>query len=169
MPNFSEKSLTICPICRNSIKPPKRRGGRNSGGGGFFSRSPSPGPPSEELFWGRRWGRGRFSKRSASSPDPHSRRVAGNRLVFSFKLVSPCGVGDFCGVSESTAADRAAADMRRGGVFSVMRGCGGGDFVPAGTRRWLSDRPRHPFGRSPAYRLVSRTIVGRSRRLCQPP
>ena len=20
------------------------------------------------------------------------------------------------------------------------------DFVPAGTRRWLSDRPRHPFG-----------------------
>ena len=21
-----------------------------------------------------------------------------------------------------------------------------GDFVPAGTRRWLSDRPRRPFG-----------------------
>ena len=44
-------------------------------------------PPSRSLpknygMSGRVWGRGRFSERSASPPDPLSRRVAGNRLVF---------------------------------------------------------------------------------------
>ena len=29
------------------------------------------------------------------------------------------------------------------------------NFASAEARRWLSDRPRHPFGRSPAYILVS--------------
>ena len=41
----------------------------------------------------RLWGRGRFSKRSASPPDPLSRRVAGNRLIASCELVHPCSVG----------------------------------------------------------------------------
>ena len=41
----------------------------------------------------RNGGRGRFSERSASPPDPLSRRVAGNRLVRSFELVCPCSVG----------------------------------------------------------------------------
>ena len=44
-----------------------------------------------------------------------------------------------------------------GGCVSKQLGCGHGgvgDFVPAGTRRWLSDRPRHPFG-SLTYELVS--------------
>ena len=60
--------------------------------------------------------RGRFSKRSASPPDPLSRRVAGNRLVCSFGVVRPCELGAAsCLLVESTAADRAAAPVRGGG------------------------------------------------------
>ena len=55
------------------------------------------------------------------------------------------------------------------GAKGGFRLCGRGGFASAEARRWLSDRPRHPFGRSPAYRLVSGSSVGRSRRLCQPP
>ncbi len=44
---------------------------------------------------GRRWGGGSFSKRSPSSPDPFSRRVAGNKLVFSFQFAHPCKVNAF--------------------------------------------------------------------------
>ena len=44
---------------------------------------------------GRRWGGGGFSKRSPSSPDPFSRRVAGNSLVFSFRLAHPREVNAF--------------------------------------------------------------------------
>ena len=63
---------------------------------------------------GRFWGRGRFSKRSASPPDPLSRRVAGNRLVRSFGLVRPCELGVIsCKVVVVTAADRAAATCQR--------------------------------------------------------
>ena len=68
---------------------------RGSFRGEHFSkekRSP-PGPPFEEKDGGRRWGRGRFSKRSASPPRPLSRRVAGNRLVRSCGLVRPCEYG----------------------------------------------------------------------------
>ena len=54
----------------------------------------------------------RFSKRSASPPDPLSRRVAGNRLELSFGLVRPCELGAFsCFGVEVTAADRAAATI----------------------------------------------------------
>ena len=70
---------------------------------------PSLALPPQKTFWGRRWGRGRFSKRSASPPDPLSRRVAGNRLVLSFGVVRPCEVGAFsCFGVMVTAADRAA-------------------------------------------------------------
>ena len=62
---------------------------------------------------GRFWGRGRFSERSASPPDPLSRRAAGvwrgTLLLAWFRLsvgVVPCKL------VESTAADRAAADVR---------------------------------------------------------
>ena len=86
-------------------------------GGGFSVEKP---PPSRSLpretGVGKRWGRGRFSKRSASPPDPLSRRVAGNRLVCSFGVVRPCELGAAsCLLVESTAADRAAADVRGGG------------------------------------------------------
>ena len=45
-----------------------------------------------------------------SSPDPFSRRAAGNRLVRSFGLVRPCELGaSSIGLAVVTAADRAAA------------------------------------------------------------
>ncbi len=54
-----------------------------------------------------------FSKRSTSPPDPLSRRVAGNRLAVSSRLVRPCEVGAIpCGLVVVTAADRAAATCR---------------------------------------------------------
>ena len=63
---------------------------------------------------GRFWGRGRFSKRSASPPDPLSRRVAGNRLVRSYELVRPCSMGAVsCFGVVVAAADRAAATCLR--------------------------------------------------------
>ena len=62
--------------------------------GGDFSirKVPSLALPPEKTGMGKLWGRGRFSKRSASPPDPLSRRVAGNRLVRSCELVRPCNV-----------------------------------------------------------------------------
>ena len=69
------------------------------------------------------WGRGRFSKRSASPPDPLSRRVAGNRLDFSSRLVRPCEVGAIpCGLVVVTAADRAAAPCLRWGSYKLISG-----------------------------------------------
>ena len=78
--------------------------GGNSGGGGF----------SEETWVGRFWGRGRFSKRSASPPDPLSRRAAAVRVVFSsiqYAAVSWSAVS--CCLVVVTAADRAAATCQR--------------------------------------------------------
>ena len=71
-------------------------------------------PPSRSLpkkiTVGRFWGRGRFSERSASPPDPLSRRAAGNRLGCSFGVERPCECGwSPIGWVVVTAADRAAA------------------------------------------------------------
>ena len=128
---FCERPLPRAPSRKG------REGWRNAGGGRFskrsaspgpppeewlrwdveerrgeaasLTRSPSPGPPPEERRGGRRWGRGRFSKRSASPPDPLSRRVAGNRLDSSFGGSCPCSAGASpIGWVVVTAADRAA-------------------------------------------------------------
>ena len=57
------------------------------------------------------------------SPGPPSRRVAGNRLGFSFGGSRPCKLGAFsCFGVEVTAADRAAA------TFAALRNAGGGRF-----------------------------------------
>ena len=73
---------------------------------------------------GRRWGRGRFSKRSASPPDPLSRRAAGNRVDFSCGLARPCELGVVsCCLAAVTAADRAAATVRRGGTMHGGKRC----------------------------------------------
>ena len=75
------------------------------------------------------WGRGRFSKRSASPPDPLSRRVAGNRLVRSFGLACPCSMGAFfCFGVEVTAADRAAATYATWGTNPSARFAGTSPF-----------------------------------------
>ena len=78
-------------------------------------------PPSRSLpkrFVGARfWGGGCFSERSPSSPDPFSRRAAGVWGGCFFGVGSACEWGASpLELSESTAADRAAADMRRGGI-----------------------------------------------------
>ena len=69
---------------REAASPPEsphrkslREGAR--GRGLLYREAPSLALPSEETVWGRCWGRGRFSKRSASPPDPLSRRVAGDK------------------------------------------------------------------------------------------
>ena len=77
---------------------------------------PLPRAPSRRAAVGDDWGRCRFSKRSASPPDPLSRRVAGNRLVCSFGGSRPCCVGAVsCCLCVVTAADRAAATCLRWG------------------------------------------------------
>ena len=84
--------------------------------GGCFSdrKAPSLALPPEKITVGRFWGRGRFSKRSASPPDPLSRRVAGNRLVRSYGLARPCSVDvSLISLFAVTAADRAAATCQR--------------------------------------------------------
>ena len=90
--------------------------------GTFLQKSPLPRAPSSKDEGGRRWGRGRFSERSASPPDPYSRRAAGvwrgAILQRWFRLRGGRAPLESC---ESTAADKAAADMRRGGVSSAMR------------------------------------------------
>ena len=54
------------------------RDGRKCEGGGFSSEKPPPSRSLPKRFtMGRFWGRGRFSERSASPPDPLSRRAAG--------------------------------------------------------------------------------------------
>ena len=80
-------------------------------GRGLLCKKP---PPSRSLpkkiTVGRFWGRGRFSERSASPPDPLSRRAAGNRLGCSFGVERPCECGwSPIGLVVVTAADRAAA------------------------------------------------------------
>ena len=71
---------------------PPRLLGREREGGDFSTEKspPSRSLPKRREEERRFWGRGRFSKRSASPPDPLSRRVAGNRLVRSSRLVRPC-------------------------------------------------------------------------------
>ena len=64
---------------------------------------------------GRFWGRGRFSERSASPPDPLSRRASGDWIGWLFGVGSACELGvspiDWAMV---TAADRAAATCQHG-------------------------------------------------------
>ena len=88
----------------------------NSGGGGFSIEKPLPRAPSRRDWGlGRLWGRGRFSER-APLPDPLSRRAAGVRrgtLLLAWFRLSVGAVP--CELVESTAADRAAADVRGGG------------------------------------------------------
>ena len=82
--------------------------------GGDFSvrKVPSIALPPEKTGMGKLWGRGRFSKRSASPPAPLSRRVAGNRRGFSFGVERPCELGwSPINLREVTAADRAAATI----------------------------------------------------------
>ena len=82
----------------------------------LLCEKPLPRAPSRRAAVGDDWGRGRFSKRSASPPDPLSRRVAGNRLVCSFGGSRPCCVGAVsCCLCVVTAADRAAATCLRWG------------------------------------------------------
>ena len=90
--------------------------GRFWGGGGFSERSSatSIGAAYGRLFrlrktamLSRHW---RLWLSFPSSPDPFSRRAAGNRLVRSFGLVRPCELGaSSIGLAVVTAADRAAA------------------------------------------------------------
>ena len=85
--------------------------GRFWGGGGFYERSSatSIGAAYGRLFrlrktamLSRHW---RLWLSFPSSPDPFSRRAAGNRLVRSFGLARPCEVGAFsCFGVEVTAA-----------------------------------------------------------------
>ena len=129
------------------------------------------------------WGRGRFSKRSASPPDPLSRRVAGNRLGFSSRLARPCSLGAFsCFSVMVTAADRAAATCQRWPLYSWR-----GDRAKVSKGRSQSPlaRPQTRPPKSPAAEgAVSRRLTedtppsrvrrrgphaARPRRLCQPP
>ena len=111
---------------------------------------------------GERWGRGRFSKRSASPPDPLSRRVAGNRLVCSFGGSLPCEVGAVsCCLVVVTAADRAAATCQRWVTTNYRKRAGEGFqraiakppdglrplVVPAGTKSRLRGGGPPPHGR----------------------
>ena len=76
MPYFSQ-------LFKNFVRKKERR--KNVRGRRLLCReAPSLALPSEETGVGRRWGRGRFSKRSASPPDPLSRRVAAVRGGFAF-------------------------------------------------------------------------------------
>ena len=111
---------------------------------------------------GRRfWGRGRFSERSASPPDPLSRRAAGNKLDFSSQLTSPCELGAVsCKLVMVTAADRAAATCQRWVTTNYRKRAGEGFqraiakppdrlrplVVPAGTKSRLRRRGSPPHG-----------------------
>ena len=147
-------------------------------------------PPSRSLpkkiTVGRFWGRGRFSERSASPPDPLSRRAAGNRLGCSFGVERPCECGwSPIGLVVVTAADRAAA---------TFAACGGNPSArisrapPLSGEALLGVSPqRTPFfapcapsirrykksrWRKPSAFLVSSSPVLNAacpRRLCQPP
>ena len=56
----------------------------------LYREALSPAPPHEETWVGERWGRPLL--REAPPPRPLSRRVAGNKLGCSCKLVRPCWV-----------------------------------------------------------------------------
>ena len=79
---------------------------------------------------GRFWGRGRFSERSASPPDPLSRRAAGvwveTFLLTWFRLRVGVSLIDLV---ESTAADRAAANFAAKEAFLKAAGTGLGGFA----------------------------------------
>ena len=99
--------------------------------GGAFSEEKAP--PSRSLPQrrrkGRRWGRGRFSERSASPPDPLSRRANGVWLVRFCLLSSACECGRSpINLVVVTAADRAAATLRRGGTNPSARFAGTSPF-----------------------------------------
>ena len=67
------------------------------------------------MSWGRFWGRGRFSERSASPPDPLSRRAAGVRVGDFCEVGSACELGRSpISLGVVTAADRAAATVQCG-------------------------------------------------------
>ncbi len=107
------------------------------------------------------WGRGRFSKRSGSPPDPLSRRVAGNRLVRFFRLVRPCSVGAIpCCLAVVTAADRAAATFQRLGTIPVNR-----RRAPSPPKRKPARLPKHraktQFYQEPSHPLSGRGARGR--------
>ena len=57
----------------------------------LYREARSPAPPHEETWVGERWGEA-ASLREAPPPRPLSRRVAGNKLGCSCKLVRPCWV-----------------------------------------------------------------------------
>ena len=159
--------------------------GRNDCGGERFSiEKRSPRTPSRRGAIGK-WnsgGRGRFS-RTRLSPDPLSRRVAGNRLGFSSRLARPCSLGVFsCFGAMVTAADRAAATCQRWPLYSWR-----GDRAKVSKGRSQSPlaRPQTWPPKSPAAEgAVSRRLTedappsrvrrrvphaARPRRLCQPP
>ena len=111
-------------------------------------------------------------------PRAPSRRAAGIRAWLSSQLALPASCGSFpISLGEVTAADRAAATMRRGAASAdAMRGilshalCARllllrketrGDFASAEARRGLSDRPRHPFGPLLIDWHRGNTLVGR--------
>ena len=110
----------------------------NSGGRGFSIEKPLPRPPSRRDWGlGRLWGRGRFSERSASPPDPLSRRAAGVRRSCFCIVGSACKVGAAsCCFVVVTAADRAAATCQR-----------------RAPRSWMSDRAKVSKGLPPQRAL----------------
>ena len=129
--------------------------GRFWGGGGFSERSSatSIGAAYGRLFrlrktamLSRHW---RLWLSFPSSPDPFSRRAAGNRLVRSFGLVRPCELGaSSIGLAVVTAADRAAA---------TFAACGDEPLRPhiAGTSPCRGGFARVPFKRLPPQRELS--------------
>ena len=84
-------------------------------------------PPRRDGGGGRFWGRGRFSERSASPPDPLSRRAAGVwgvTILWSWFRLSVGEVSDRLGLV--TAADRAAATCQRWKRYKFISGGGRG-------------------------------------------
>ena len=112
--------------------------------------------------WGDSGGEAASLKRSASPPDPLSRRVAGNKLDFSSQLTSPCELGAVsCKLVMVTAADRAAVTCQRWVTTNYRKRAGEGFqraiakppdglrplVVPAGTKSRLRRRSSPPHGR----------------------
>ncbi len=100
---------------------------------------------------GRFWGRGRFSKRSASPPDPLSRRVAAVRVVFSsiqYTAVSWSVVS--CCLVVVTAADRAAATYATWGTNPSAPHVRGGSVSRRGLTQAARNRTRLSGGTKPA-------------------
>ncbi len=141
--------------------------GGNSGGGGFSEEKPLPRAPSRrDVRWGRFWGRGRFSKRSASPPDPLSRRVAAVRVVFSsiqYAAVSWSVVS--CCLVVVTAADRAAATYATWGTNPSTPHVRGGSVSRRGLTQAARNRALVSGGTKPAEaaQLKRQPLFGRER------